>query len=181
VTRTTLLPALAVALALAVAGCEFEPLSNDVKVVPETDEAGAVEVDEPVEDVLDAPDVAAEAEAAPDVAEPQAEVAEPVADAVAEPSPETVDAEDAGGEDAVVEDPIADPAPDPIVDLPPEPAGPPDGCDQECVTALCGNCTCDPWEDAATCKFDCGWCGDGLCGCEEQAGGSKPCPNDCTT
>jgi hypothetical protein len=173
VTRTTLLPTLAATLAVALAGCDFEPLSNDLKVAPETDEAGAVEVDEPVEDVFDALDVAAEAEAAPDVAEPQSEVAEP--------SPETVDAEVAGGEDVVAQDPIEDPAPDPIVDLPPEPAGPPDGCDQECVTALCGNCTCDPWEDAALCKFDCGWCGDGLCGCEEQAGGSKPCPNDCTT
>lgn len=52
-------------------------------------------------------------------------------------------------------------------------------CDEACMVAMCGNCTCEPWEDASWCKYDCGWCGDGFCGCEEQTSGSKACPNDC--
>ena len=43
----------------------------------------------------------------------------------------------------------------------------------------CGDGKCVYIEDAASCPVDCGWCGDGVCGLNENGPDGGTCPKDC--
>jgi len=54
-----------------------------------------------------------------------------------------------------------------------------DACIVDCGSA-CGDCVCAGGEDNASCRVDCGWCGDGVCSpCPDMVESPETCPADC--